>query len=74
MIWNNYFLRNYSLNYLSHELKTLFMFFFNIITLKQRKSNIDIQQKSFWIREHSLPLAVHLINIPLIHSNDCRPA
>ncbi len=42
MIWNNYFLRNYFLDYLSHEIKTLFMLLFNIITLKQRKDNIDI--------------------------------
>ena len=42
MIWGNYFLRNYFLSYLKHELKTIGMLLFNILTLKQRKNDIDI--------------------------------
>ena len=42
MIWNNHFIRNYSLAFITHELKTIGMLLFNILTLKQRKNDIDI--------------------------------
>jgi radical SAM superfamily enzyme YgiQ (UPF0313 family) len=42
MIWNNYFLRNCFKAFVIHELKTVGMLFFNILTLKQRKNDIDI--------------------------------
>lgn len=42
MIWNNYFLRNYPMAFIIHEAKTIAMLLFNILTLKQRKNDIDI--------------------------------
>lgn len=42
MIKNNYFLRNHLMDFLSHELKTIFMLLFNIITLKQKKNESDL--------------------------------
>ncbi len=42
MIWNNYFLRNYFMAFVVHEAKTIAMLLLNILTLKQRKNDIDI--------------------------------
>lgn len=42
MIWHNHFIRNYFLAFVIHELKTIGMLFFNILTLQQRKNDIDI--------------------------------
>ena len=42
MIWNNYFLRNFFWDYVAHEAKTITMLIINIITLKQRRNDIDI--------------------------------
>ena len=42
MIWNNYFIRNFSLPFIVHELKTMGMLLVNILTLQQRKNDIDI--------------------------------
>ena len=42
MIWKNHFLRNYFWDFVIHESKTIFMLIVNILTLKQRRSDIDI--------------------------------
>lgn len=42
LIWNNYFIRNYFIPFMLHELKTIAMLIRNILTFKQRKNDIDI--------------------------------